>query len=296
MAIAPELGLGVFVTTNTEGGARLTGVLPARIVEHFYAPPAEVPPAGSPELLKSAATYQGYYLQTRRPNGGLQGFLLRLLVAQVAVTPDGYLTFGLMGENQRFLPADQRDQFRSVDGQSGPFGGVLFKRDGDRAIRIEALELALERVGPLFEPPTLGLLAGLALLASLAVLVGTVVRRGRGLAQTRMQRLAAYLQTAGALAWLTSAGAAGAFAASVADSANLVYNWPTSPILVFSTAALAASLLAAVTVLLLPAVWRRAPVAGWTWWRKLRFTLTTLIFAAFGGILALWDALQPWNP
>lgn len=298
MAIAPELRLGVFVTTNTEGGGGLAGVLPARIVEHFYAAPADAPPTGSPGLAKVASIYRGNYLLTRRPYSGLQAFLLRLASTRVDVTPDGYLTFGLMGQTQRLVPGDRIDQFRSVDGQSGPFGGVLFTREGDRAVRIEAPELALERVGPLFGPRTLFLVAALAVLTSLAVLVTGLVRRGRGLAATRAQRRAGYLQTTTALVWLASALAFGIFAASVVgDQTDLFYNWPTLPILVFSTVALVGALLSAGTLLLLPAVWRRvAGVAGWTWWRKARFTLAALVFAVFGGVLALWGALQPWNP
>jgi hypothetical protein len=35
---------------------------------------------------------------------------------------------------------------------------------------------------------------------------------------------------------------------------------------------------------------------GWSAWRKLRFTATILAFAAFGALLAVLGALQPWNP
>ena len=35
MVLVPELRLGIFVATNTEGGGRLTAALPARIVQHF---------------------------------------------------------------------------------------------------------------------------------------------------------------------------------------------------------------------------------------------------------------------
>jgi hypothetical protein len=62
-------------------------------------------------------------------------------------------------------------------------------------------------------------------------------------------------------------------------------------------AALVATVLAVIAVLFLPAVWRgRKETPGWTWGRKLRFTLATTTFAALGGLLALWGALQPWNP
>ncbi len=299
MAVAPELRLGVFVTTNTEGGTRLTGVLPARIVEHFYVAPPNAPPAGSPELVKAAETYRGFYLQTRRAYSGLERFLFQLTAAEVSVTSEGYLTFDLMGQNQRFLPADRVDQFRSVEGQRGPFGGgVLITRDGDRAVRIEVPELALERVGRLFQPTTLLAVAVLALLTSLAVIVTALVRRGRGLSATRAQRLAGSLQTTTALVWLVTACVFGALVASfIGDPSELIYNWPLPTMLIFSMVALVGSLLSAGTILLLPSVWRRVPgVAGWTSWRKLRFTASAFVFATVAGVLALWGALQPWNP
>lgn len=297
MTLAPELQLGVFVTTNTVGGARLTGVLPARIVERFYAAPTEAP-AGSPELLKTASVYRGEYLQTRRRYAGLQAFLFRLTATPVDVTPEGYLTFNFLGQNQRFVPSNQLDQFRSVEDQSGPFAGLLFRREGERAVRIEAPEVALERVGPLFRPRVLLFLAALTLLTSLAVLVTAFVRRGRGLTATRAHRLAGYLQTTSALVWITSAVVVGVIVTSLTgDQADLIYNWPIPSILIFSTLSLVGTVLAASTVLLLPAVWGRQPgVTAWTWWRKLRFTLAALVFAAFGGLLGLWGALQPWNP
>jgi CubicO group peptidase (beta-lactamase class C family) len=297
MAVVPELRLGVFVTTNTEGGARLTGVLHGRIVEHFYAP-TDGPPVGSPELVKVASLYRGDYLQTRRPYRGLQAFLLRLMATRVDVTRDGYLTMGLIGQTQRFVPGDRVDQFRSVDAYSGPFGGVLFTREGGRAVRIEALELALERVGTVFQPFTLFAVAAIALVTSLAVLVTALVRRGRGLPATGAERLAGYLQTTCAIVWIASVGAFGMFLASaMRDQAELVYRWPTPPMLAFSTLSLVGSLLSVGTILMLPSVWRRVPgITGWTWWRKLRFTGAALVFATFGGFLALWGALQPWSP
>ena len=57
-----------------------------------------------------------------------------------------------------------------------------------------------------------------------------------------------------------------------------------------------ASLCSLGQVLMLPAVWQGGRrVESWTAWRKLRFSMTALIFLAFGVILLLWGALQPWS-
>jgi hypothetical protein len=36
-------------------------------------------------------------------------------------------------------------------------------------------------------------------------------------------------------------------------------------------------------------------VESWTGWRKLRFSVTALVFLAFGVVLGLWGALEPWS-
>ncbi len=47
--------------------------------------------------------------------------------------------------------------------------------------------------------------------------------------------------------------------------------------------------------MLLPLVWRGGRrVDSWTLGRKLRFTATALIFAAFSVVLAIWGAIYPW--
>jgi hypothetical protein len=181
--------------------------------------------------------------------------------------------------------------FRAVDdpGLIPSIPGLVFRRERDRATRIEAYQFAFERIGPLDEPRTL---FGIGLLA-LVALIGTLMRlrfRGRSISETRTQRLAGALQTLAAVAWLTAAGAA-AFALSEAD---LLYTWPNLAVLTSSSAALVATLLSAGAILLLPMVWRgRLDTVGWTWWRKLRFTLATTTFVVFGSVLVLWVLCSP---
>jgi hypothetical protein len=45
-----------------------------------------------------------------------------------------------------------------------------------------------------------------------------------------------------------------------------------------------------------PVIWRGGRrLDSWTIGRKLRFTMTTLIFTAFSAQLLLWGALAPWS-
>lgn len=294
MVLAPELNLGVFVTTNTEGGDRLSNVLPARIVERFYAKPQRSS-AGAPELAAAAADYDGHYLRTRRPYQGLQGFLFRLLTTPARVTGDGYLTVGLMGPVQRFVPGAAPGEFKAAhpDGFTQSIRIVL---EGNRATRIDTPLMAFERVGLLRQPPLLAGAAAVALVAALGTLVRIRARFARRLAQTRSQRLANLMQTAAAASWLVSAAAFGVFGATaINDESTLVYLWPMRSFLVFSIAALAASVLTGGMLVAVPAVWQGRDGA-WTRARKVRYTAATLAFAAFAAMLAYWGALQPWNP
>jgi uncharacterized membrane protein len=61
-----------------------------------------------------------------------------------------------------------------------------------------------------------------------------------------------------------------------------------------SSAALVAAVLSWAAAALTP--FALAGRGGWSLWRKLRFTATIALLSAFGLLLALLGALQPWNP
>ena len=62
-----------------------------------------------------------------------------------------------------------------------------------------------------------------------------------------------------------------------------------------SSCALVAALLSAVTLVLLPFIWRGGRrVESWTVGRKLRFTATTLIYVGLSLVLLMRGGLVPW--
>jgi CubicO group peptidase (beta-lactamase class C family) len=291
MRMSPELDFGVFVSVNTIGGEVLGFALFSRVVEHFYGPSVSAPLPGQPDERAEMAEYAGQYRTTLRRYGGLQGFVGRLQAQPVFVSPDGYLTIPFLSSSLRLVPTDEPGRFRNAD--HGEPGVAVFERRNGRLTAL-TLTLASERLGSLETPATLFLSAALTALAALAAIVGLRVRVGRGLAKTPLQARAERLQIAAATLWLASLASAGVFAAGAGNAIALMYNWPTPSILAFSTLALLATLASAGVVVLLPAVWMARD--GWSGWRKSRFTLTAVVFAAFGALLASWGALQPWNP
>jgi hypothetical protein len=146
-----------------------------------------------------------------------------------------------------------------------------------------------------YQVRTLSVAAVLALFASAATVVGFFLRIRRHLPASRGQRVASRVQLVVAVLWMIGAAAFAAWGARASDVVNIIYYWPPPLIRAASWATLMASVLTLGMILSLPAVWRRTPHEdGWSAWRKLRFSVVAMVFAAFGGLLALWGALQPW--
>jgi CubicO group peptidase (beta-lactamase class C family) len=294
LVTVPDLGLGVFVTTNTDTGRPLATALPKLVVERFYAAPPGQPLAGSADLVNNRDLYAGTYLNDRRAYHGLEKFIDMLSgEATVRVTDDGRLiTSDLPSGVRAWAPDGPAGQFRQVDGP----GRMAFDATDSPAKRFFApwAASAFERVGVASQIRTLVLLAVLTAIASIATLVGATMRRETR--QTETQLRASSLQTTGAILWLASFAAFGAWAGSAANLANVMYHWPGPFLLVASACALVASVLGLAAVILAPIVWRGGRrLDSWTVWRRIRFTITTVIFAAFAAQLALWGALEPWS-
>ncbi|HLI66832.1 MAG TPA: serine hydrolase domain-containing protein [Caulobacteraceae bacterium] len=295
MVVVPALNLGVFVTTNTDTGPGLATTLPDRIVERFYAPPPPFPRAGVPSLADEHAVYAGTYVNDRRPYGGLQKFVFLLISqATVSVTKDGrLLTSGGDGPHA-WVPDGPPGRFVSVDGAQT----TAFQIADGRAVRwfTPSGASAFDRVGPLYQAPVLAAMTALAALVAIATLVGLAVRDNRELRQTATQARASLAQTTVSVLWLLCMAIFGVWAAGSGDVGRVMYGWPGPLVLVASACALVAAMLTLLTVVLTPVVWRGGRrLDSWSVWRKLRFTLTTAVFAAFAVQLFFWGALAPWS-
>jgi CubicO group peptidase (beta-lactamase class C family) len=297
MTLVPELGLGVFVTTNSETGAKLADMLPDALVRQFYAPRATFPRPGSAELAAAADVFRGDYLTTRRAYGGLEGFVgLIVGSAAVDVTPGGRLITNRMGAPRAWVPegpvsegrfvsttSDERLAFHMVDGRAESF------RTGDNT---ETLQRAVfsER------PGTQALMAGLTALAAVVTLLGLALRNRRELRQNQIQARAALVQNIQAGLWIAALALFAAWAAGAADIPSIMYGWPAPLVITASASALVAAALSLITIAALPAIWQGGRrVDSWTALRKVFFTLTVLIYTGFSVLLAMNGALEPWS-
>ncbi|HEY2750846.1 serine hydrolase domain-containing protein [Phenylobacterium sp.] len=287
LMIVPALRLGVFVAANTEGEHTLTGVLPALIAQTFYVAPQPSLPA-TPDLLHDAGLYRGEYLSSRRPFHGLEAFAMGFLTTPVSVAAPGYLMVG----PERFVATGEPGVFRDAD---HPWVQIQTATGPSRATKLLLGGGELWRADWVRQTRTLGLLALLAMVASVAILFGLASPARWRLPQTRLQRLAGALRGPAALLWLFAVSAfLLKLQRGLADQSTVVYGWPGPVVTAASAAALAAAVLSWTAAALTPFAW--AGRGGWSPWRKLRFTATILAFSAFAILLAALGALQPWNP
>jgi CubicO group peptidase (beta-lactamase class C family) len=292
MVTISELNLGIFVTTNTDTGAALRTDLPNRIVERFYAPVQPFPRPGSPQLAKNPTAYAGEWLTNRRPFFGLEKFVFMIIgQARIGVTHDGTLTAPALGGPGVFAPDGPPGHFREV---SGPEVSDFQLVNGRAERWYPVAIVSYDRAGLLDDLQTAAVVAALAVVAIAAVLIGPALRFRRELPQTALQRWANGGQIAAAVAWIACFAAIGVFAGQASNQAEVLYAWPTPSILAASIAGLLAAILSAVGLALAAPVWRAA--GGWSVWRKARYTMTALIFAALALLLALWGLLEPWAP
>jgi CubicO group peptidase (beta-lactamase class C family) len=294
MVLVPELGLGIFISTNGPTGADLANQLPGAVVENFYGPRTVGLPSGSSALARQASVYEGAYLTSRRAYGGMEGFVGALGgFVKVEATPTGYLSIKGINGARLWAPTGQAGVFRSVDGPQV----IAFEVKDGRATRFfgAGSGATFERRGPFGGLGLLGTLAVLTAIASLAALIGTAFRNRRDFRQTTVQARASLMQNTQAVLWLIAFAAFALWAGS-GDISEAIYSWPGPWIVLASACALVAAVLTVVTLAMLPVIWRGGRrVDSWTPWRKLRFTLTVLVFTAFAADLGYWGALTPWS-
>jgi CubicO group peptidase (beta-lactamase class C family) len=290
MALIPRLRLGVFISTNTETGGKLQGDLAPAIVRHFYAPVQPFPPPGDPRLVKEAARYAGHYLTNRRAYSGLEGFTQRVAFgAEVAVTPQGYLTLGGITGRSVFAPVGDptKGEFASFD-TGAP---LYFEIKDGRATGIPVGAATLERTGVLDSTGTLASLTGLAMLASALTLLGLAFRPLAAPAGPR-QRLGGRIQIAQAILWLATLVTFAVVMQAASDPAKIVFDWPSPTLIASSALALLGSVASVASALLAPFVWRES---GWNWRRKTAYTITALAGLALAGLILRWGFLAPWS-
>jgi hypothetical protein len=215
-------------------------------------------------------------------------FALGLLTTRVSVVAPGYLRVG----SERFVATAEPGVFQDAD---QPGLQIQAKTGPGQTTRLLLGSGELWRADWLHQTRNLLLLALLTTMASVGILFGLASPARWREPQTRLQRLAGALRGPAAILWLFAIAAfVVKLLGALADQSSVVYGWPGPLLSTACLAALVAAVLSWTAAALTPFAW--AGAGGWSAWRKLRFTATILAFSAFGLLLALLGALQPWSP
>ena len=294
MIVVPELGLGVFIATNAETGQRLTNQLAGRIVQRFYGPAPTLPEPGSAWLKQNANAFSGEFVSTRRSHRGLEQFIgLIDARTRVGVTDAGYLRNSSREASTLWVPEGTGGVFKEIDGWRKL--GFVMNAGKATGYYTTSGTAMFQRVGFFGGQGWLLNLAILAVIAALATLGGLMMRDRKDHRETPMQQRANLMQTTQAVLWLLAVGALAIWAGKAGDIAAIFFDWPGGWMLLASSCALVAAILSAVTLVLLPFIWRGGRrVESWTVGRKLRFTATTLVYVGLSLVLLTRGALVPW--
>src|SRR5690606_23499240 len=178
MVLAPEQGVGVFVSANAAHARRpvreVARQLLLRLLPEPPPPPAAV--ALSPAEL---ARYAGTYASNRRPYARVEKLLLGATgTIAVRAGEDGALRVDWGSETTRFLPTGPAS-FRSADDDQR----LVFRTAADGEVTGFVADpgiAVMERLSPLGRPGTLALLLGLVAMVSALRLLAPLLRRRRG--------------------------------------------------------------------------------------------------------------------
>jgi CubicO group peptidase (beta-lactamase class C family) len=285
MTVIPDLGLGVFVSTNTANGEQLALGLKSAIVGRFFG--GQLPPAVyGPGAADAARSYAGEYRTLRRPYFRTEHGLYDLLDDTDTVTAkaNGDIEIGsLLGSTRRYVPLGQ-----GVYRDAGGAERIAFRPlGGNVGLYQPYRDVAWQRIG-LFATPEWAILVMLLTIgASVAGLwLGLRELIGRRAAQ-RFERYATWSLTGAALTWLVGfvCFIAVLLKGLGADDINEIMWWypPVALIAACWTFAVAAAL----TLAALPGIAAVGRANGWSRWRR---GLHGVVTAAF--LLCAWQLWQ----
>jgi CubicO group peptidase (beta-lactamase class C family) len=280
LSLLPELGLGVFVTTNSSSGVDLSRDVPEQLLRHYFPLQDAAPHAKT--SAHALSEYAGDYRDLRRWYTKLPALFRIDDVQTIALGANDCLLITLPRAERACFVRIGSDLFEQADGDAR----IAFVRNPRGDITHVLGALNAEQVGLRDSALWLRMWLAAGLMVVLGVLVGAF-RRWQSqqlVAQTVGQRLAGFCMVLVAISWLAFYSAGAAWQLSYGGDA--FHDYP-QPLLVFGLRSLVVAVcLSTLAVLMLPFVFRGA---GWSLARRLRHTFVLLV------LLGLCLALQRWN-
>jgi CubicO group peptidase (beta-lactamase class C family) len=284
MVLIPELGLGIFVSTNGDTGNGSTSSLTRRIIENFY-PPLTSPLQPDPGFSAQSKVYSGQYLGNRRGYEIIDKLASLGSEITVSITDEGYLITTSPGGSKRWLPVGNHVFENAEDGSR-----MAFEVDSSGiATRLYSAygHNVSDRVSLPGSSQFFYVAAGSTLVLAFGSLFGFWLRRGRRPIQTGGEKLASYGVGITSLVWLLFfASFAALMSGAIVPEPEILVRYPTPLAWVTHLSATAAAMLVVVGVFGLLPVWR---AGSWPFSRRLRHTVVVISW------LPLVWALNDWN-
>lgn len=284
MVLVPELDLGIFVSTNGDGGRGLVTRLPRQVVQTLF-PNRSSLPEPDPGLVDRSEIYEGKYLATRRGYTTLDKILAMMSgIASVSVADSGHLIVTRLGEARRYAPASDHRFLNVTGGRS-----IAFEVADGEATRFLAPTQAYERIGFWHTARAFYLVIVGGSVVLIGVLVGFWRRRRQDVEESRPERWSSHLLGITAVIWLVSVGT---LLYRMADqgrpepTAMVDFPDPVSAIALWGT--LLSAVLTGLCVLGLAPVWRHR---SWGIARALRHTGVVAVMVTVTLMLWQWHAI-----
>lgn len=288
MVIVPDLGLGFFLSTNTNTGRRFVRSFANELIERFFtdgAARAAEPPA---DFARRGKRFEGTYMTNRRAYTLLEkiseiprGF------ATISVTDDGYLLMSARGETIRYVEIAPLT-FRQVDGPST----IAFRlgADGDISHLLTSSGVSAgDRVGFFARPLWFGLILALAAVTAIGCGVGWWLRRGSKLGQSEHERWSGQLLPGLGVLWIVFLALFGGAVGKMAAIGNeAVYGYPSAPLIMSLWLAMLGALGTVAALASLWPVWRDR---HWSLWRRIRHSLAVAVWFALVLTLHGWNVI-----
>jgi CubicO group peptidase (beta-lactamase class C family) len=271
MVMVPELGFGVFASSNARDGVNVIYDLHNLIVPRYFPSPGYPdvvePPA---DFAERGAMYAGDYITTRRSYTKIEKLAILMGDTKVSVTNDGYLVTSGAGGAQQWVEIAPHT-FRQVDGH-GKLKFVLDDRGKVLRYLVDQPYFVMEPAKLYDRTSTAMIISVLSIVCCLGVLIAAWYRRRRTIEQSSGERLSSLILTLTALVWLVFFVVFGMGAASM--GAGMMYDFPTPTIYWSLVLAIVCVVLTVLSVLLLYPVWSKR---GWSLGRRLRHTFIVLV-------------------
>ncbi len=281
MVMVPELGFGLFASSNTTGGMSVVGDLPELVVKRFF-PTGDSPSGLKPpeDFAKRGRKYVGAYLNPRRSYTQIEKMYGLIAGAvRVSMTKDGYLLTSTIGGNVarwvetaplNFRAFDSEAKLQFVEDEQGRIAGVI--ANGQYMHRAGFFESLSAIIG----------ITVLALIVCLGILIAAWYRRHREIRQTNGEWFANLVLTVTAVVWLLFFAAFGLALAGMRGPESIIFSFPPGTLVFALVIALAGVILTLLSIVLLYPVWAKR---NWKWGRLIRHTAAIVVLAVLALML-----------